>query len=205
MDTKPGTLKATAAALLICVLALLKSIWKHLFPVLIAVLLHGCGKLGYETKYSADLSPRPASDKVALAYYDAVNQSVSARRSTARNYAEAALELGKSISAPLAPLEAVAPRADLAVLGDAKKFDIVRSAPPEPLLPLAKERTEQIVSAAYALRRIAEESFLPVAAPAGFVMPPASASPRLDGWDDVRQAAEAAASAIPVDIPAPVP
>jgi len=205
MDTRPCTLKATAAALLGCALALLKSIWRYLFPVLVAVLLHGCGKLGYETKYSADLSPRPASDPVALAYYDAVNQSVSARRATARNYAAAAVELGQSIRAPLAPLEAVAPRSDLAVLGDAKKFDIVRSAPPEPLLPLAKERTEQIAAAAYALRRIAEESFLPVAAPSGFIMPSASASARLDGWDDVRQAAEAAAPAIPVDSPAPMP
>lgn len=216
MDKRPCTLKATAAALLTCAFALLESIWSYVAPVLVGfilgmlilflqLLLFGCGKLGYETKYSADLSPRPASDPVALAYYDAVNQSVSARRATARNYASAAVELGQAISAPLAPLEAVAPRSDLAVLGDAKKFDIVRSAPPEPLLPLAKERTEQIVSAAYALRRIAEESFLPVAAPAGFVMPPASASPRLDGWDDVRQTVEAASPAIPVDIPAPVP
>lgn len=202
MDTKPFTLKATAAALLFCVLALLKSIWKHFFPVLI-VLLHGCGKLGYETKYSADLSPRPVSDQVALAYYDAVNQAVSARRVTARNYASAAVQLGHSIRAPLAPLEAVASRSDLAVLGDSKKFDIVRSSPPEPLLPLAKERTEQITAAAYALRRIAEESFLPVAAPAGFIMP--SGSPRLDGWDDVRQAAAAAVPAISVDSAAASP
>ena len=204
-DRRLVTLKVTVAALLVCVFALLKSIWKHLFPVLIAVLLHGCGKLGYETKYSADLSPHPPSEKVALAYYETINQSVSARRSTARNYAEAALELGKSISAPLAPLEAVAPRSDLAILGDAKKFDIVRSAPPESLLPLAKERTEQVNAVSYALRRIAEESFLPVAAPAGFIMPPASASARLDGWDDVRQSAEAIPPEIPVDSPAPMP
>lgn len=204
MDTRLGTLKATVAALLVCVFGLLKSIWKHFFPVLIVLLLHGCGKLGYETKYSADLSPRPASDPVALAYYDAVNQAVAARRATARHYASAAVQLGHAIRAPLAPLEAVASRSDLAVLGDSKKFDIVRSSPPEPLLPLAKERTEQITAAAYALRRIAEESFLPVAAPAGFVMPPASES-RLDGWDDVRQAAAAAVPAISVDSAAASP
>lgn len=219
MDTKPGTLKATAAALLVCALGLLKSIWSYLAPVLVGFILgvfilalftlllmiSGCGKLGYETKYSADLSPPPASEKVALAYYETINQSVSARRSTARNYADAALELGKSISAPLAPLEAVSPRSDLAVLGDAKKFDIVRSAPPEPLLPLAKERTEQVNAVSYALRRIAEESFLPVAAPAGFIMPTASASARLDGWDDVRQSAESIPPEIPFDSPAPMP
>lgn len=189
MDKRPCTLKSTAVALLVCVLSLLKSIWKHLFPVLVAMLLHGCGKLGYETKYTANLSPRPISDKVALAYYESINQSVAARRATALSYATAAVELGRSISAPLAPDDAVAPRSDLTVVGTSKTFDIVRSSPPESLLPLAKERTEQVQAAAFALRRVAESSFVPVAAPSGFVLPDSAPRP-LDGWDDVRQAAE---------------
>jgi len=189
MDTRPCTLKATLAALLGCVLALLKSTWRHLFPVLIVMLLHGCGKLGYESKYTANLSRRPASEKVALAYYDAVNQAVAARRETALSYATATVELGRSISAPLAPHEAVASRSELAVTGTAKTFDIVRSSPPEPLLPLAKERTEQVRAAAYALRQASESSLMPVAAPDGFSFSQAGSAP-LDGWDDIRQAAD---------------
>lgn len=144
------------------------------------LLLSGCGRLGYESRYTADLTPA-VSEPTAMAYYAALGKAIASSGVAAKDFAAASARIGEAIGQPLAPPEAVRTRQEMTVVGDSRTFDIAKNSPPEPLLPLAQERTRQVQALVYAMRQTAELTRVEVAAPAGFNYPaPASASADFD-------------------------
>jgi hypothetical protein len=134
------------------------------------LLLSGCGRLGYESRYTADLAPQ-VQESVAKAYYSTLDKSITQRGTVAKDSMAAVAEVGRAIGQPLAPAEAVRTRQEMAVTGNSKTFDIAKNVPPEQLFPLAQERTKQVQALSVALRQSAEVARVDVAAPAGFVNP----------------------------------
>jgi hypothetical protein len=143
---------------------------KQISATLIFLLLSGCGKLGYKSEYTADIKPQ-VSEKVALEYYKTVSTASNTATENARLALEASRDIAASIGQPLAPPEAVQARQELSVTGNSKTFDIAKSVPPEPLLPLAQERTKQVLALTAVMRRAVLAARPGVAAPAGFVPP----------------------------------
>lgn len=132
------------------------------------VFLSGCGALGYKAEYSADLSGHDEA-KTAKLYYESFNKSVELSAAVSRDLAPACARLAEQVAAPLAPDVAVIPREEMVVSGTGKDFDITKSVPPEPLLPLAAERTRQVQAVAVAIKKTAQMAFMQPAAPPGFV------------------------------------
>lgn len=182
---------------------------KTFVAVAVAIMLSGCGKLGYESKYTADLSQRPRAEtavpeSVAKAYYATVDGQIVASGVSTKELAAAAAVVGQSIGRPLVPVEAVLNREELTVAGGQKTYDIARMVPPDNMLrELAGERTKQVQALTIAMRRIAEASHVNVAAPAGFLNAPVLPVDPLDGFsppsaaDDFADVREDAKALIP--------
>lgn len=142
-------------------------------PVAVAIILSGCGRLGYESKYTADLTP-VVSETVAKAYYDTVDKQIVASGAATKELSNAAAVYGQAIGRPLVPVEAVLNRQELTVAGGQKTYDIAKMVPPDNMLrKLSEDRTKQVQASMMALRRISEAVHVNVAAPAGFVNAPA--------------------------------
>lgn len=204
MDKRPCTLCATAASFLCCLFGALKVIWSHLSPVLIgfaigllalfaASFLGGCGSYGYKSEYVANVSGKKPVELGEL-YYATETKAVESSKQVAEKLASACVEASKQIGVPLAPAEAIIPRTEMAVSGTGKEFDIVKSIPPDPLLPLAQERTKQMWAIAHSVIRTAELARVSIAAPPGYVgdvVPPAplydAFLPLLDNLPDGKQ------------------
>lgn len=136
--------------------------------IILLLSLTGCGKYGYKSEYTAEVDAQ-APRKIAEMYYSTVGKAVDSSHDVAKDLAEACAKVGSQIGQPLAPAEAVHPRTKMAVTGSGKEFDIIEAVPPESLLPLAKERTEQVRAVSAAISRTADMARISVSAPAGYV------------------------------------
>lgn len=184
MDKRPTTLFSTAASLLLCLIATAKTIWAHASPfllgcligavvfvvgavlVLLLLTLSGCGSYGYKSEYTAKVSDK--SGEIGKAYYDVKLKQVQGSIVIAEKMADACVIVSKQIGVALAPPEAIKDRAQFAISGAGKQYDIVQGTQPEALLPLAKERTKQIQAISYSIHKTAEAMNVDVAAPEGF-------------------------------------
>lgn len=140
-------------------------------PLFLMVFLTGCGALGYKTEYTADLSSHDDS-KTANMYYQSFDKAVELSASVSRELAPACSRLAEQVAAPLAPSATTDLRQEFVVQGTGKDFDIIKTAPPEALLPLSLERTKQVMAVAHAIKKTATMAFLEPAAPPGFVHNP---------------------------------
>jgi hypothetical protein len=193
MDKRPTTLLATATSLIICLVSAIKTVWDHASPfllgccigaavfvagsavVLVLLSLGGCGSYGYKSEYTAKVS-----DKSAELYYNVKLKQVEGSIIVAEKMANACVVVGNQIGVALAPPEAIKDRAQLAISGAGKQYDIVQGTQPESLLPLAKERTKQVQAISYSIHKTAEAMGVDVAAPEGF------------NYEDVRTTAQGA-------------
>lgn len=164
--------------------------------------LSGCGALGYKTEYTADLSGHDDA-KTAKNYYDSFDKAVELSAKITRELAPACSRLAEQVAAPLAPSAATDARQEFVVAGTGKDFDIVKSAPPEALLPLSLERTKQVMAVAHAIKKTATMAFLEPAAPPGFVHNPQRTA--ADFSDLFDQLPEGPAPTPPADQPDAVP
>lgn len=108
---------------------------------------------------------------VSVEYYKTLREKIDANKIITEKAMQASAEIGKSIGAPLAPESAVSNRQGFVVKGDGKRYDIGKPSPPEQLLPLAQERTKQVVSLTKSMSDVARYSVVDIAAPEGFKVP----------------------------------
>lgn len=172
-----------------------------ILPVLLAFLT-GCGALGYKTEYTADLSSHEDS-QTAKQYYASFDKAVELSAAVSRDLAPACSRLAEQVAAPLAPSAATDLRQEFVVQGTGKDFDIVKTAPPEALLPLSFERTKQVMAVAHAIKKTATMAFLEPAAPPGFVHNPQRTA--TDFSDLFDQLPEGPTPSPPADKPDTVP
>ena len=146
---------------------------------LMLILLSGCGRVGYESRYTVDTLKPSSKKEIAQKYYDTVDKQLLISSGIVKDFSSAMIKIAEAIGQPLVPAE-ISPNTDITI----QASDV--------------ERTKQIVALAYSMRRIAETVRVNVAAPNGFVNAPdlqpdltlKIKDDRVDKYEDVKAIAK---------------